>query len=88
MNGLKIKPMDFPDLKILIAIVRTGDTQEVKVAQKAIASVWQNFYIPHREEGRKAFEVFLDEIKTFDQIQDVDHQAYLKNILKRGRNLF
>ena len=39
MNGLKIKPMDFPDLKILIAIVRTGDTQEVKVAQKAIASV-------------------------------------------------
>lgn len=82
MNGLKIKPMDFPDLKILIAIVRTGDTQEVKVAQKAIASVWQNFYIPHREEGRKAFEVFLDEIKTFDQIQDVDHQAYFISTLK------
>ncbi len=74
--------MNPPNIKELINIIKTGGKQEVKKAQKAIASAWHNFYIPHREEGRKAFGVFLDEIKNFDQIQDVDHQAYFISSLK------
>lgn len=74
--------MDTPNIKGLIEIVKRGDRQEVKKAQKAIESAWHNYYIPHRKEGKKAFEVFLDEVKTFDQIQDIDHQAYFISSLK------
>lgn len=74
--------MNPPDIKALIEIVKTGNRQEVKQAQKAIESAWHNYYIPHRTEGRKAFEVFVDEVKTFDQIQDTDHQAYFVSSLK------
>ncbi len=69
-------------LKEYIGIIKTGDRQEVKKAQKAIESLWHNYYIHHREEGRKAFEIFLDEIKIFDQIMDTDHQAYFIYSLK------
>lgn len=74
--------MNPPDIKALIEIVKTGDRQEVKKAQKAIESAWYNYYIPHRKEGKKAFEVFVEEVKDFDQIQDVDHQAYFISSLK------
>ncbi|HZE86970.1 MAG TPA: hypothetical protein VE090_02065 [Methylomirabilota bacterium] len=74
--------MNPPDIKKLIEIVKTGDRQGVKKAQRAIESAWHNYYIPHRKEGKKAFEVFLDEVKTFDQIQDIDHQAYFISSLK------
>lgn len=67
--------MNPPNIKALINIIKTGEKQEVKKAQKAVASAWHNFYIPHREEGRKAFVVFLDEISV-------------KNILKPGQNFY
>src|SRR5260221_7784698 len=74
--------MNTPDIKVLIELVKTGNPQEVKKAQKAIETAWHNYYIPHRKQGRKAFEVFLDEIKIFDQIQDIEHQAYFISSLK------
>jgi hypothetical protein len=74
--------MNNPDIKGLIAIVKTGDREEVKKAQKAIESAWHNYYIPHRKEGRKAFEAFVGEVKTFDQIPDIDHQVYFIGSLK------
>jgi len=73
--------MDNP-LKNLIEIIKTGSPQEVKEAKKQVEKFWRNVYIPKRGEGRKAFSIFLEEIKKFDQIQDIDHQAYFINTLK------
>lgn len=69
-------------IKNLIQIIRTGMPAEVKVAQKQVKKFWHDVYIPQREIGRQAFRVFLDEIKTFEQIKDADHQAYFINTLK------
>jgi len=69
-------------LKNLIQIIKTASPAEVKVAQKQVEKFWFNYYIPNREEGRKAFGVFFEEIKTFEQIKDIDHQAYFINTLK------
>jgi len=70
------------DLKKLIQTIKTGSPLEVKLAQKQVGDCWHNYFIPHREEGKLAFRVFLEELKTFDQIKDVDHQAYFINTLK------
>ena len=74
--------MNPQNIKALIEIVKTDNRQEVKTAQKAIESAWHNYYIPHRKEGKKAFAVFVEEIKNFDQIKDIDHQAYFISSLK------
>jgi hypothetical protein len=74
--------MDIPDIKLLITTVKNGNRQEVKDAQKALESFWHNYYIHNRKEGKKAFEAFLPELKTFDQIKDIDHQAYFVSSLK------
>ncbi len=70
-------------LKNLIEIIKTGSPEEVKVARKKVEKFWHEVYIPKREEGRKAFSIFLDEIKKFDQIGDINHQAYFIYTLKR-----
>ena len=85
--------MNPPDIKALINIVKTGTRQEVKQAQKAIESAWHRYYIPHRREGKQAFEVFLPEIDTFDQIMDVGppgvfHQQSEMGILDNRRGIF
>ncbi len=69
-------------LKNLIEIIKTGSREEVKGAQKQVEKFWHNVYIPKREECKKAFAIFLDEIKGFDNIQDIDHQAYFINTIK------
>jgi len=69
-------------LKSLIEIIKTGSREEVKEAQKRVEKFWHEVYIPKREEGRKAFLIFLEEIKRFNQIQDIDHQTYFINTLK------
>jgi len=69
-------------LKDLIEIIKTGSSKEVKEAQKEVGRFWHEFYIPKRKKGKKAFSVFLDEIKKFDQIQDIDHKVYLIYTLK------
>ncbi|MFA7422054.1 MAG: hypothetical protein WCZ90_20385 [Melioribacteraceae bacterium] len=69
-------------IKNLIQTITAGTPAEVKVAQKQVEKFWHDFYIPNREEGRLAFGVFLDEIKNFEQIKDIDHQAYFINTLK------
>ncbi|MDP1759938.1 MAG: hypothetical protein Q8L01_00485, partial [Candidatus Woesebacteria bacterium] len=70
------------DLKNLIQIIKTGSPIEVKLAQKQVEHYWHNYFIPHREGGQLAFRVFLEELKTFNQIKDSDHQAYFINTLK------
>ncbi len=69
-------------LKNLIEIIKAGSPEEVKEAQKKVEEFWHEVFIPKREEGRRTFLIFLDEIKKFDEIQDIDHQAYFINTLK------
>lgn len=69
-------------LKSLIQTIKIASPAEVKLAQKQIEKFWHNFYIPNREEGRVAFRLFLEELKTFEQIKDIDHQAYFISTLK------
>lgn len=66
----------------LISIIKTDSREKVKEAQKQIEKFWHDVYIPHREKGRNAFLIFLDEIKKFEKIKDIDHQAYFINTLK------
>lgn len=70
------------NLKTLIQTIKTGSPAEVKLAQRQVEKFWHDFYIPNRKEGQAAFHIFLDELKNFDQIKDVDHQAYFINTLK------
>jgi len=69
-------------LKNLIEIIKTGSPADVKLAQKQVEKFWHDYYIEHRQEGQLAFEVFLEELKTFEQIKDIDHQSYFINVLK------
>ncbi len=69
-------------LKNLIEIIKTARPTEVKSAQKEVEKFWHNVYIPQREKGRQCFRIFLDELKNFEQIRDIDHQAYFINTLK------
>ncbi|MBU4298954.1 hypothetical protein KJ636_02845 [Patescibacteria group bacterium] len=70
-------------LKNLIEIIKTGSREGAKEAQKKVEKFWHEVYIPKREEGRKAFSIFLDEIKKFDQIRDVD-KIDNKDFLDKG----
>ncbi|MCK5211861.1 hypothetical protein KAJ89_04120 [Candidatus Parcubacteria bacterium] len=69
-------------LKKYIEIIKTGSSEEVKEAQKQIKKYWHDVYIPKRVEGKKVFTIFLDEIKKFEEISDINHQSYLINVLK------
>lgn len=69
-------------LKKSIEIIKTGSREEAKEAQKQVEKYWHEVYIPRRKESRKAFSIFLGEIKNFDEIQDIDHQAYFINTIK------
>ncbi len=69
-------------LKDSIEIIKTASPEEVKRAQKQVACYWNNVYIPKHEEGKKAFAIFLEEIRKFDEIKDIDHQIYFINTLK------
>ncbi len=69
-------------LKNLIEIIKTASPEEVKEAQKQVISYKDNVYISNREEGKKAFSIFLEEIRKFDEIKDIDHQVYFINTLK------
>lgn len=73
--------MDNP-LKNLIEIIKTGSREKVNEAQKQVEKFWHEVYIPKREKGKRAFSIFLEEIKKFDEIKDVDHQSYFINTLK------
>lgn len=65
-----------------ISIIKTGSRAEVKEAQKQVEKFWHEVYFTHREKGKKSFLIFLEEIKKFEEIKDIDHQAYLINTLK------
>jgi len=69
-------------LKNLIEIIKTGPSEKVKEAQKKVEKFWHEVYIPKREEDKRAFLIFLEEIKKLDSIQDINHQAYFINTLK------
>lgn len=71
-------------LKNLIGIVKNGSRVEVKNAQKEIEKFWHVGYytLKDRGAGKKAFEIFLKEIRQIDEIKDLDHQYYFINVLK------
>ena len=74
--------MNNSTIKNAIVAITTGTPQEVKQAQKVVDRFWHTVYIPHREEGKNALSVFLDELETFDEISDADHKSYFINTLK------
>lgn len=69
------------EFKQLIDIVKNGSTIEVKVAQKKIEKIFNALEIPRRK-NKDLFLFFVDEIKNFDKIKDIDHQYYFINTLK------
>ncbi|MFH1946785.1 MAG: hypothetical protein ABIJ23_01345 [Candidatus Magasanikbacteria bacterium] len=69
-------------LKKLLETIKNGSPTEVKSAQKEVEKFWHNVYIPEREKGREAFKIFLEELKNFESIKDIDHQCYFINTLK------
>lgn len=69
-------------MKKLIAKIKTGNRKEVIEAQKKIESYWHGICHPLSKKKIKKYEVFLDEIEYFDEIKDIDHQAYFINTLK------
>jgi len=68
------------ELKSLIAIIKTGATGEVKLAQRRVESLWNKAC--QDDAARLKFAVFLDEACNLDRVSDVDHQAYFINTLK------
>ncbi|MBU2541936.1 hypothetical protein KJ785_00030 [Patescibacteria group bacterium] len=66
----------------LLETIKNGSPVEVKSAQKEVEKFWHNVYIPEREKGREAFKIFLEELKNFESIKDIDHQCYFINTLK------
>ena len=66
----------------MIQIIKTGSREEVKNAQKQVEKFWHDVYIPQRKEGQLALSLFLKELKNFEQIKDIDHQAYFINTIK------
>jgi hypothetical protein len=68
------------ELKTLIATIKTGTPTEVKTAQRRVESLWNKAC--RDDESRLKFSVFLDEARNFDQIPDMEHQAYFINTLK------
>lgn len=69
-------------LQNLINIVKNGSSIDVKSAQKQIEKIWHETCRQEDEERELVFGVFLEELKSFSQIKDVDHQAFFINILK------
>lgn len=83
MTNSKTKlTFDQQDLSRFIHIVKTGSREEVRQAKKQIESFWHNFFLKHRQKGAEAFTQFLEEIKSFDDIMDADHQADFVSALK------
>ncbi|HQO21033.1 MAG TPA: UPF0149 family protein [Acidobacteriota bacterium] len=60
----------------LLNIVKTGTPEEVRQAKKEIGKFWSKVYIPRRDEGRRCFSVFFEDMARFDEIADDDHKAY------------
>ncbi len=69
-------------LKKYIDKIKTGKKEEIKEAQKQIEKYWHEVYIPDRPRGEKEFSVFVEEIKNFDKIQDIDRKAKFISTLK------
>jgi len=65
----------------LIKIIKTGDKAAVKEAQKQVAKV-ANDRTLDRNALKKELWAFIGEMKTFDQIKDIDHQTYFINTVK------
>lgn len=69
-------------MKEQIEIIKTGTRQQVVEAQKQIQKFWHGILHPLSAKEKKAYEVFLEEIERFDDIEDIEHQAHFINTLK------
>lgn len=74
--------MEQKSLKQLIKIVKTGKTTEVKTAQKEIEKRCNKVKHPLDRIQRKEYEIFVKEIKEFDQIKNINNKMYFINTLK------
>jgi len=64
-------------LEKYIHTIKTGNKEEAKEAQKQIEKYWHD-----RKKDKKDFCVFLDEIRKFEQIKDIDCQVKFIGALK------
>lgn len=74
--------MENNPLEKFIKTIKTGSREEAREAQKSIGRYWHNSGFKDREKIKKAFSIFLDEIKMFEKIKDIDHKAYFISVLK------
>jgi hypothetical protein len=70
------------NLQKLIDIIKSGSPSDVKLAQKEIEKIWHDTCRYDKDRKESVFCIFLEELKSFPQIKDVDHQAYFINTLK------
>ena len=66
----------------LIKIIVTSSPSEIKAAQKEIEKMFNNRRSSDKELKETTFKPFVEAIRNFDKIEDVDHQYYFVNTLK------
>ena len=70
------------NLQKLINIIKVGSPTDVKIAQKQIEKIWRDTCRYDDNKREEIFYIFLEELKLFSQIKDINHQAYFINTLK------
>jgi len=70
------------NLQKLINIIKVGSPADVKIAQKQIEKIWRDTCQHDDNKREEIFYIFLEELKIFSQIKDINHQAYFINTLK------
>lgn len=70
------------NLQKLINIIKVGSPTDVKFAQKQVEKIWHDTCQYDDDKRGEIFYIFLDELKLFPQIKDINHQAYFINTLK------
>ena len=66
--------------KFIEIIKNSGNKNEIKKAKEGIHSFWHGITRMAEKDNQK-FEVFVDEIKTFDQIKNLDNQIHFIQVL-------
>jgi len=69
-------------MKNIIEKIKTGTSEEVKEARKELDRLCDRLSHPLSRKDKKRLEIFLEEVKRFDTMGDIDHQVYFIGALK------
>lgn len=70
------------ELSKLISVITTGSREEVKKAQREVERVYDRALETPGRRGLRKYSIFVEALRDFDDIKDVDHQAYFVNTLR------